>query len=939
MVASYQRFEQDSAFGVISSAPSSVWIPSANNTVGQLITAGLENINVWDIKSGELDKKFKPDTAPVGSVDARSNKPSQITSIAYHPNSQLVATGYSDGMIYVWDWFSESIIMKFSGHNSMVTVLQFDATGTRLYSGAADSNIIVWDLVGEVGLFKLRSHKDMITGIWVDSDSEGNDQWLVSSSKDGLVKVWDLKSKQCVETHMAHTSECWGLAIDQELGLCCTLSNDSNFKIWELDLQKPDGTKLVEKGTMEKQSKQRGICIKFGTNPQGVQFMFIMSNDKTVEIFRIRPKDEISKGLKRREKRLREKGMEDEEIEETLTKSYSSIIMHSFHMIRSASKLKSCNWTTLTGKTLNLVVTTATNSIEYYDINYEKRDALGSSKVYTVDLQGHRTDMRSIDMTPDGKLLSTASNGLLKIWNLKTEKCLRTFECGYALCSKILPGGSLVVVGTRAGELQLFDLITSQMLECVETAHEGAIWSLDITYDGKKLITGSADKTVKFWNFSIDEAEKQMKLYHDTTLELGDDILCVKLSAQDNFLAVSLMDNTVKVFYFDTMKFFLSLYGHKLPVLSIDISDDNKMLITSSADKNIKIWGLDFGDCHKSIFAHQDSIMNVIFIPGSHNFFSCSKDADIKYWDGDKFEMIQKLSAHQSEVWGLCINADGDKLVSCSHDHSIRIWSETDDQVFLEEEREKEMDEMYEDTLLNSLETTENDDPSKTVKQNGGEDEEADQQQVSEVHKQTLESLKAGERLMESLDMGIKELELREDYNKKHGEWAQAGKTGGEPMKPATNAILLALQKTPEDYILDTLLKIKASQLEDALLILPFSYVLKFLKFIDYLIKDKQKLMQYLSVIVKNLVFVIKSNYKELVSQKNVDLKLQIQRVKDKLRKALASNVDDLGYNLQGLKIIKSEWDLKHNLEFVDEYEQSVQERKTSKKRVFEKSI
>jgi len=64
-----------------------------------------------------------------------------------------------------------------------------------------------------------------------------------------------------------------------------------------------------------------------------------------------------------------------------------------------------------------------------------------------------------------------------------------------------------------------------------------------------------------------------------------------------------------QVFFLDTLKFFLSLYGHKLPVLSMDISSDGALLVSGSADKNIKIWGLDFGDCHKSLFAHQDSIM------------------------------------------------------------------------------------------------------------------------------------------------------------------------------------------------------------------------------------------------------------------------------------------------------------------------------------------
>ncbi len=37
------------------------------------------------------------------------------------------------------------------------------------------------------------------------------------------------------------------------------------------------------------------------------------------------------------------------------------------------------------------------------------------------------------------------------------------------------------------------------------------------------------------------------------------------------------------------MKFFLSLYGHKLPVLCMDISSDSTLLLTGSSDKNIKV--------------------------------------------------------------------------------------------------------------------------------------------------------------------------------------------------------------------------------------------------------------------------------------------------------------------------------------------------------------
>ena len=136
---------------------------------------------------------------------------------------------------------------------------------------------------------------------------------------------------------------------------------------------------------------------------------------------------------------------------------------------------------------------------------------------------------------------------------------------------------------------------------------------------------------------------------HIRTLKMTDDVLSVRYSPNGKLLAVALLDSTVKVFYADTLKFFLSLYGHKLPVLAMDVSADSKLLVTCSADKNVKIWGLDFGDCHRSLFAHDESVMQVAFertdvrdgdAKPSHNFWTVGKDKLLKYWDGDKVRVL-----------------------------------------------------------------------------------------------------------------------------------------------------------------------------------------------------------------------------------------------------------------------------------------------------------
>jgi len=126
-------------------------------------------------------------------------------------------------------------------------------------------------------------------------------------------------------------------------------------------------------------------------------------------------------------------------------------------------------------------------------------------------------------------------------------------------------------------------------------------------------------------------------------------------------VAVGLLDSTVRVYYEDTLRFSLSLYGHKLPVMCLDMSGDSTLLVSGSADKTLKIWGLDFGrdpvlretilcflslsddvsfvlagDCHRSMVAHEDSVTAVLFQPETHYFFSAGKDGVCKYWDADR---------------------------------------------------------------------------------------------------------------------------------------------------------------------------------------------------------------------------------------------------------------------------------------------------------------
>jgi U3 small nucleolar RNA-associated protein 12 len=252
------------------------------------------------------------------------------------------------------------------------------------------------------------------------------------------------------------------------------------------------------------------------------QLLAFQTTEKTVEILRLRTAEEIRKKAARRKKREREKkkgkqvdGEQDEEMPESANQPLWKDRLASWITIRALGKIRSFDFGIGAGKLkteTTVMLALSNNSLEVYQLppqpTKSKKTASGESeggeaeKLYSVELPGHRTDIRTLSVSSDDALLASGSNGMLKIWNIKTTKCLRTLECGYAICSAFLPGDRHIVVGTKAGELQLFDVGNSTLLETF-SAHTSTVWGISLRADGKGLVSGSADKDIKFWDFEI----------------------------------------------------------------------------------------------------------------------------------------------------------------------------------------------------------------------------------------------------------------------------------------------------------------------------------------------------------------------------------------------------------------------------------------------------
>jgi U3 small nucleolar RNA-associated protein 12 len=218
-------------------------------------------------------------------------------------------------------------------------------------------------------------------------------------------------------------------------------------------------------------------------------YLAVQSHDRSIEIFRIRTEDEIRKKQARRRKRAKEKskskkeGLDDKADEDDAGSDEINLIdlFTPYLVVRANGKIRSFDFGVgdasshkpgvqvgrssgqateePTERNTQLFLALASNALEVYDIppaTKSKEEVPQATRTYSLDLPGHRTDVRTLCLSSDDQLLASASNGecpdlvtsgaltrfvgSLKVWNMKTTACIRTIDCGSAICSTFLPG-------------------------------------------------------------------------------------------------------------------------------------------------------------------------------------------------------------------------------------------------------------------------------------------------------------------------------------------------------------------------------------------------------------------------------------------------------------------------------------------------------------------
>lgn len=340
-------------------------------------------------------------------------------------------------------------------------------------------------------------------------------------------------------------------------------------------------------------------------------------------------------------------------------------------------------------------------------------------------LEGHTDWNTTVDYSPDGKLLASASaDGTIRIWRTDTGICDQVLE-GHGstvMSAAFSPDGSRIVSGCDTGDIWVWRATQgAYRFERVLIKHEASTRSVAFSSDGTRLAASFNDGTVRIWRsnarfyeheqtfgdhgkatsngqeslatyltFSSDGGRLAVA-FLDGPVEIwrADDAAykfercfqgtamfpAVAFSPDGSNLALGLTENNIHIFRLDTWT-----HEHILKVDTDDIdvlafSPDGKWLVCGS--RSIYIWRIEAG-CYgleqtlKGVSGIQTT--SLAFSPDSAWLASTSQNKDVRIWRIDTGNHDNEIEGDLLMICSVTFSPDGLRLASASHDGLIRIW-------------------------------------------------------------------------------------------------------------------------------------------------------------------------------------------------------------------------------------------------------------------------
>lgn len=155
-----------------------------------------------------------------------------VNSVAYSPDSQLIATGADDNKVKVWNASSGFCFVTFAEHTNSILAVHFLPGNNALLSASLDGTVRAWDLL------RYRNFRTFTTPSptqFASLTADKSGEIVCAGSLDSFqIYVWSMKTSRLLDVLSGHEGPVHGLMFSPVQEMLASSSWDKSVRIWDV---------------------------------------------------------------------------------------------------------------------------------------------------------------------------------------------------------------------------------------------------------------------------------------------------------------------------------------------------------------------------------------------------------------------------------------------------------------------------------------------------------------------------------------------------------------------------------------------------------------------------------------------------------------------------------------------------------------------------------